>query len=87
MRCATHWHAFVSGCHRLTPANTRATIKDMVEDRRQVGFRLPEPLVQQIDAYALELGKSTGLTVSRTDAIRLLLEKGLQAAKAERKRK
>jgi len=60
----------------------------MPDDMRPVGFRLPEALIEQIDAFMLELRRtSPGITISRSDAIRVLLERGLKATQSERKGK
>lgn len=44
-----------------------------------LGFRLPLSLIERIDAFAESL-QLPGQRVSRTDAIRILLERGLSAA-------
>ncbi len=59
---------------------------------KQMGLRLPEELVVRLDRYLDKLREDLpGVELTRTDAIRTLLEKGLQQAgipsKAERKRK
>ncbi len=49
----------------------------------QVAFRLPEELLARIDAEAQRLAAETpGWTPTRTDVVRILLERGL-AAKIE----
>lgn len=46
----------------------------------QMGLRLPQSLVEQIDRHAERLRKETGLLgVTRTDAATALLAKGLEA--------
>lgn len=73
----------------MTNGNNPGTLDGMVEDElKPVGFRLPASLVERIDAYVAQLRKANpGQLVSRSDAIRVLLEKGLVAAQGERKRK
>lgn len=44
----------------------------------QIGFRLPVGLIKQIDAHAKYLRASTGMNVSRCDAVRALLTEGLE---------
>ena len=50
----------------------------------QVAFRLPEELLERIDAYADRLSKATpGLTITRADAARMLLTQALDAAEPQ----
>ncbi|MBI2892197.1 MAG: hypothetical protein HYY06_01505 [Deltaproteobacteria bacterium] len=45
---------------------------------KQTAFRLPEDLLERLDAYAVKLGRDLpGLGVTRADAVRTLLEQGL----------
>lgn len=44
-------------------------------DTTQVCFRLPTELLKQLDKYAERLAKSTGMRVTRTDALREILQK------------
>lgn len=56
-------------------ANKRATPMEVVP------FRLPGPLVKRLDRHAERLRRETpGLRVTRADVVRLLLERGLEAA-------
>jgi hypothetical protein len=53
----------------------------------QVGLRLPQSVVEQIDTYAEALRSETGLLgVTRTDAATALLVKGLAATRRTRRR-
>jgi hypothetical protein len=46
----------------------------------QVAFRLPENLLERIDAYARRLSEAApGLTITRADAARMLMTKALDA--------
>lgn len=56
----------------------------MAEKARVVFVRLPEPLIRRVDAHAKYLRSSTGMTVSRTDAVRALLTEALDAKKRNR---
>ena len=50
----------------------------MEKNTKQTAFRLPEGLVERIDAYAETLMAATpGLNVSRADAVRMLLLRAL----------
>jgi hypothetical protein len=56
------------------------------EATQQVGLRVPESILKQIDAHAERLRRETGLvTLSRTDAALALLVGGLEAAEKKRK--
>lgn len=44
---------------------------------RQTAFRLPADLVRRLDAHAKLLSLTTGMNVSRSDVVRLLLERAL----------
>lgn len=48
------------------------------EKKSQVAFRLPVGLVKQLDAHAKYLRASTGMDVSRCDAVRALLTEALE---------
>ena len=52
----------------------------------QVAFRLPKSLVARLDLYVEEMrGRAPGVNVSRADAVRFLLNRGLDAdVEAER---
>ncbi len=48
------------------------------EKTRQVGVRLPVSLLERLDSFAAQLAKETpGISVSRTDAVRVLLHRAL----------
>lgn len=49
----------------------------MGEKTEQVGFRLPTALLKRVDAHAKRLRESTGMSVTRTDAVRELLTEAL----------
>jgi hypothetical protein len=58
------------------------------EATRQVGLRVPESLLKQIDAHAERLRQETGVvTLGRTDAALALLVRGLEAAEKKRRRR
>jgi len=45
-----------------------------------VGFRLPQALLDRVDAFGTKLAQQTpGLTARRSDVIRILLERALSA--------
>jgi len=45
-----------------------------------VGFRLPQALLDRVDAFGEKLAQQTpGLTARRSDVIRILLERALMA--------
>lgn len=43
-----------------------------------ITVRLPAELIARIDAHAAKLARATGLDVNRSEAVRLLLERGLK---------
>ena len=48
-------------------------------DTKQVGFRMPGSLIDRLDAYAeKKTQEMTGCKVTRADAVRMLLEQGLE---------
>jgi hypothetical protein len=51
-----------------------------MEASRQFSFRLPDDLVQRVEACAQEI-RSNGLEVTRADVVRLLLNHALDATK------
>lgn len=53
----------------------------------QTAFRLPEELLERIDAYAAYLTVQHGIHVTRADSARLLLAAGLVALEVRPKRK
>ncbi len=50
---------------------------------RQYAFRLPDGLVERLDAYARMRARVDGRKCTRTDALRLLIEKGLALGPAK----
>lgn len=44
---------------------------------QQTAFRLPEEVIERIDAFAARLTSQTHVQVTRTDAVRILLRVGL----------
>ena len=51
----------------------------MAEQDKQVAFRFPAELVERLDRYAQRMGaEMPGLKFSRADAVRVLLERGLE---------
>ena len=55
-------------------ANTRA-----ITDSTMVSLRFPKVLLEKIDRYMKHFAKENpGLTLSRADAIRMLVTKGLE---------
>lgn len=66
----------------------RATLaEDTMANTTQYTFRLPDELVARLDAYAERLAEDTGLEVTRADAVKQLLTRGLDAADAPKKAK
>lgn len=52
----------------------------MAESKKQVAFRLPESLISRIDAFAERCERERpGLSVSRTEALVILLTRALDA--------
>lgn len=46
---------------------------------KQTAFRLSEDLIERVDAYAAKLARELpGLRINRADAVRRLLEQGLE---------
>lgn len=50
---------------------------------QQINIRLPSDLLDQVEAYREKVEKATGLTVNRSDAVRVLLAAGLKAKDKE----
>ncbi len=51
----------------------------MAQNDRQVAFRLPNSLVEEIDQYAAALTeRSPGMNFTRADVVRMLLVRGLK---------
>jgi hypothetical protein len=61
------------------------TMSDQANDE-QIVVRLPGALLARIDAYAEGQRKATGLRVSRSDAVRLLVARALDAKPSKTKR-
>jgi hypothetical protein len=56
-------------------------------ENEQVAFRLPKALIKRVDAYAARLeAAQPGMKVTRTDAVRVLLVRALDAAEQRRPR-
>jgi hypothetical protein len=54
--------------------------------KKQTGLRIPEELLARVDAFAVRLQKEQpGLSIGRADAMRVLIQKGLEAVAAEKK--
>lgn len=51
--------------------------------QKQINIRLPEDLLDQVEAYREKVEKATGLTVNRSDAVRVLLAAGLKVKAKE----
>lgn len=53
-------------------------IRYKVKDTQQMAFRLPKSLIKRLDAHVARLRKDQpGMTVSRADAVRVLLSRAL----------
>jgi metal-responsive CopG/Arc/MetJ family transcriptional regulator len=52
-----------------------------------LSVRLESEIAQQIDGVIAELSRATGLSVSRTDVVRLLLREALEARSSTKRRK
>lgn len=62
-----------------------ATLKEHITDKPKTkkspqGLRLPDELLERVDAYAARLESEIHISVSRSDAIRRLLVLGLEDA-------
>jgi hypothetical protein len=56
-------------------------------DTEQVAFRLPRKLIARLDDYAKRVaGEQPGMTVTRTDVVRILLTRALDATESKGKR-
>lgn len=54
--------------------------EEAMADTEQVAFRLPKALVARLDAYAARLEEEQpGMSFTRTDVVRVLLTKALDA--------
>ena len=53
-----------------------------MEASKQFSFRLPEALVERVEHCADEM-RASGLDVTRSDVVRLLLNHGLDATKSK----
>jgi hypothetical protein len=52
----------------------------MADSTKMTAFRFSEDLLRRLEKYAKRLSEETGLPVTRADAVRLLLTKGLDGA-------
>jgi hypothetical protein len=53
---------------------------EAMAETEQVAFRLPADLVKKLDDYAARLAREQpGMTFTRTDVVRMLLTRGLEA--------
>jgi len=60
----------------------------IAEESGVISLRLPLDLIKRLDDYAEQLRSSTpGINVTRTDAARAILTRGLSEVPAARKRK
>jgi hypothetical protein len=50
-----------------------------------VPVRLPDPLLTRVDAHRERLRQLTGLEPSRSEVVKMLIERGLVAVEAEAK--
>jgi len=48
-----------------------------------VPVRIPDPLLARIDAHRERLRRTTGLEPSRSEVVKMLVERGLAAVEAE----
>jgi hypothetical protein len=48
-----------------------------------VPVRLPEEVLARVEAQRARLGQSTGLTLSQSQVLRMIIERGLAALEAE----
>jgi hypothetical protein len=54
---------------------------EQMADTEQVAFRLPKSLIAKLDDYAAQLAKEQpGMSFTRTDVVRVLLTRALDAA-------
>lgn len=57
-------------------------------DTQQTAFRLPRELLKRLDAHVEQLRREQpGMTISRADAVRVLLGRALDEAERQQKRK
>jgi predicted DNA-binding protein len=56
----------------------------VVKALKQTAFRLPPELLKRLDRFAKKRGTATGLSLNRTDAVRLLLAKALDEEEKRR---
>lgn len=57
------------------------------DETQQTAFRLPTSLINRLDTYAARLSAVHGLPVTRADAVRLLLTRGLDEAARKQPKK
>lgn len=66
----------------MTEQAARSTREPMAISR-VVPVRLPDPLLARVDAHRARLRQQTGLEPSRSEVVKLLVERGLQSVEAE----
>lgn len=66
----------------MTTQAARRTRRD-VAISRVVPVRLPDPLLARVDAHRERLKQQTGLEPSRSEVVKLLVQRGLDAVEAE----
>ena len=66
----------------MTPRTGRDTREDMAV-AKVVPVRLPDPLLARVDAHRRRLQQLTGLEPSRSEVVKMLIERGLAAVEAE----
>jgi hypothetical protein len=59
--------------------------EDAMANTTQYTFRLPDDLIERLDAYAGRLSEETGIEVNRADVVKRLLTKGLEAVEKPKK--
>jgi hypothetical protein len=66
----------------MTSRVDRGTQQD-VAIAKVVPVRIPDPLLARIDAHRARLRHSTGLEPSRSEVVKMLVERGLAVVEAE----
>lgn len=52
----------------------------MTATTTQTAFRIPNEMLERVDAYAARMGSKLHITITRTDAFLMLLQSGLHHA-------
>ena len=66
-------------------AGWERTLETMAENDEQIVIRLPGALVERVDAHVERLrAEQPGLRITRSDAVRMLLSKALEAVEPGR---